>query len=471
VLNYVIPNPRGRITLNLFEAERYEPAVIVQSLIGNLVYHTNHGHYEPRLARSWTRTAPDTWTFELRENLSAENGEPITPRSFKQSLERVLRILGGSGPFPVLSNLIGYAEFIAGANNLAGILANEKSITFCFRKPVRDGLVQVLSFAPFGYIAAENFNPDGTWKDDFHFISSGPYRFANIASETEFLLDRQRHWTLPFAPTAPERIRFLSSMPKTMDLSQAWIVDAFTSEFSPPEWLQKFSLTPEYLNAILLGNLSTGYFADLRIRQGFKSLVNKFIRHLPESWGAHIRCESFYPRPQQALPDVRFNFPMPTQPLLIEGEDPKKTDPRSIVWSVLKSALQEANLPYQFKGNVANMKDFSNTNFDIRIRGSATGNKPEAWGLKIIFGSELGIRLPDPRGRVLQLIQAFEDGQISDPDFTNKFIAAVEEDAAILPVSRSGGQLFLSSQISRESLSPNLNIIRFDQLSIDSQNF
>jgi hypothetical protein len=162
---------------------------------------------------------------------------------------------------------------------------------------------------------------------------------------------------------------------------------------------------------------------------------------------------------------------MPTQPLLIEGEDPKKTDPRSIVWSVLKSALQEANLPYQFKGNVANMKDFSNTNFDIRIRGSATGNKPEAWGLKIIFGSELGIRLPDPRGRVLQLIQAFEDGQISDPDFTNKFIAAVEEDAAILPVSRSGGQLFLSSQISRESLSPNLNIIRFDQLSIDSQNF
>src|SRR5688572_28555930 len=66
-LRYILWKPRAPITLNLFEAERYEAAVVVQPLIGNLVYYSNFGRYQPRLAQKWERVGPNVWSFELHQ--------------------------------------------------------------------------------------------------------------------------------------------------------------------------------------------------------------------------------------------------------------------------------------------------------------------------------------------------------------------------------------------------------------------
>jgi MarR-like DNA-binding transcriptional regulator SgrR of sgrS sRNA len=82
-LNYILTPNNIPITLNLYEAERYAPAVIVQQLIGNLVYYSNHGRYEPRISESWERVSPTQWDFKIKSGYTCENGEVITARSFK----------------------------------------------------------------------------------------------------------------------------------------------------------------------------------------------------------------------------------------------------------------------------------------------------------------------------------------------------------------------------------------------------
>jgi MarR-like DNA-binding transcriptional regulator SgrR of sgrS sRNA len=86
-LEYVILDPRDPITLDLYEAERYEPAVVVQSLIGNLVYFSNHGRYEPRLAKQWQRVKPDLWQFELAVGVRTHSQYLVTCAAIKNSFK------------------------------------------------------------------------------------------------------------------------------------------------------------------------------------------------------------------------------------------------------------------------------------------------------------------------------------------------------------------------------------------------
>ena len=155
-LNYVLWQPRAPITLDLYEAERYEAAVIVQQLIGNLVYYSNFGRYEPRLAKKWQRVSPQIWSFEMHTNLFCENGEPITPESLKRSIMKSIRFMNKSGEVPVLSRLVGFKEFLDGNSSLPGISSHGNFIDFEFTRPMRDGVLQILSFAQFGYICSEN---------------------------------------------------------------------------------------------------------------------------------------------------------------------------------------------------------------------------------------------------------------------------------------------------------------------------
>jgi MarR-like DNA-binding transcriptional regulator SgrR of sgrS sRNA len=473
-LQYIIYKPRVDITLNLYEAERYEPAIIVQSLIGNLVYFSNQGRYEPRLAKTWQRLAPNKWKFDLLPNLYAQNGEPITPTSFKKSIERTLKFLSKKEGFPILMYLSGFREFMDGASELKGIKAEDNALIFEFDQPVRDGLLQVLSFAPFGYIASENLNEDGSWRDDLKFVSSGPYRVVSVEKGKRYVLQKRQDWVPGFAENSPETIEFSHTIPDHFTNDGAYILDTFMATIEPPTIFQKYPLVPEYLNPILLGNLQIGYFSDVRVRNQFKELLNKHRSELPAQIGAHSRSRFFYPSQAPQAKSVNISSGIhqkPMHPLIIEGEEPlgSSTDARSIAWKVLKGALEEANLPFRFAQNKTTMKSLGDAAYDIRIRGASTGAGAEAWGLKILFCSELGPRFPDPGLHVCNLIERYEADKISEADFAQRFSQIVEDDAAIIPITHYGIQLYVSPRIKTNSLSPTLAVMRFDQLEVEAQ--
>ena len=470
ILNYIIYSPRSPVTLDLYEAERYEPAIIVQSLVGNLVYYSNQGRYEPRLAKQWERTSPDKWEFKLHDGLLCENGEKINAESFRESLFRTIRYLAKSGDVPILSDLEGYEQFLSGRKEISGITFLNNTIMFKFRKPVRDGLVQILSFAPFGYICKENLKEDGSWKDETKFISSGPYKIMKVDIGTEYIIEKRPEWNLDFSKNAPDQIRFLHKMPSEMSENEEWIFDSFTNNVNAPEKLTKYPLVPEYISPIIFGNLQHGYFSNLNNRLYIKDLIAKHRSNLPETWGPHSRSSRFYPGQNNFAKAATASIPkltLPNYDLVIEGTEPTEdTTPRSYSWNVLKVALNEAGIKYKFAGNDSTSKDVNNPNYDIRIRGSSIGGGVEAWGLRVLFCSDLGPNFPDPSGRICKAIVDYEGDRLSEIEFANRFLETVDSDCAIVPISHYGIQLYLSSGIMRESLSPALAILRFDKMDI-----
>lgn len=81
----------------------------------------------------------------------------------------------------------------------------------------------------------------------------------------------------------------------------------------------------------------------------------------------------------------------------------------------------------------------------------------------------MGINFPDPDNRVCNLIQAYENEKLSYNEFSKSFFEAVDEEAAILPVSHYGIKFFISKSINQELISPLLAIVKFDQIGINNE--
>lgn len=476
-LNYIIIKPRQNINLNIFESEKYEPAIIVQQLVGTLVYYSNFGRCEPRLAESWERTDEYTWKFNLKDNLFCENGEHITPNSFKKSLEKSLYIYEKMGGVPVLSSLKGYQKFQNENHNstninelepLDGLIANESQLIFKFDQKIKSGLLQILAFTPFGYICSENFTSEGKWKNDLKFISSGPYIVDSIEIGKKYTLAKNPKWT-DFKEHAPSKIYFTHS-DTNIDNTSPTIIDAFTNEYKSTS-LNQYQLVLEYLNSILLGNTEKGYFKSILNRQKFKSLTAKVNNDtLPSKFGVNIRSNTFYPNQQitltPTLQSTQFDLERPTSPLIIEGSLPIEGTARWYAWTVLKKTLDSLNFPYKFAGNESSFAEITNKNYDIRIRGSSIGGGVEAWGLFVSFCSSMGINFPDPDGRVCSLINDYEKDKLNDEELSDQFFPIIEEQAAILPISHYGVNMFISDHLDTTTFSPLMAIMKFDQINI-----
>lgn len=492
-LNYVILNPRTPITMNLIEAEKYESAVVVQQLIGTLTYFSNTGRYEPRLAQSWTFDENKKWTFRLRAGLKCENGEEITPQSYKKSLERSLFIYSKIGGVPLLNFLEGYDEFILANKDvkelkdifpIQGISTTTNDIEFTFNKKIRSGLLQILSFSPLGYLCEGNFNSAGEWADSEKLISSGPYTLQKISIGKEYLLERNPNWS-DFSENSPQRILVTHQLPSEDQIEQVpRVVDAFTSDIKIPV-LENYRLVPEYFNSVLLGNLQQGVFKDINVRSIFAAeFANVKNSIIPISFGIHTRADSFYPTqatqitPPQASAEEIFQKTIHAneksslleylkgKKLIIEGEIPPEGNFRWSSWQVLEKTIKNLGMKYEFSKTPANFEHTTSPKYDIRIRGSSIGGGVEPWGLFVIFCSSMGIKYPDPSDRVCQMVQKYENGEINLEQITQDFLSVVQEDKAIMPVSHYGVQLYISNHIEADSLSPLMSIMRFDQMRI-----
>jgi hypothetical protein len=153
--------------------------------------------------------------------------------------------------------------------------------------------------------------------------------------------------------------------------------------------------------------------------------------------------------------------------LIIEGNEPDEKSHRYASWQVLKRALDHAGLTYRFANNETNWHTWSSRDYDLRIIGTSIGGSASPLSIEFVFCSIIGSQLPDPSGRVCGLLDDFAKEKVELLEFEKKFLEIVDDDAAIVPISHFGVQLFLSPSINPKSLSPALNVIRFDQLEME----
>lgn len=469
-LNYVFGNPPTKIPLNLYEAERYENAVIVQQLIGNLVVYSNKGRYEPSVAKSWERQADGTWNFELHSHFKCENGEIITASGFKKSIETSIRYLSRESEVTIFSKLKGYKAFVSGkSSEIEGIKASNDKLGFEFESPVRSGLIQVLSFAPFGYICSENRKENGEWKDDSVFISSGPYKITEHNPGVSHTIKRRSGWPV-WNKDAPEIVHFTYSLVGLNEENQATVYDSFLVPKEIPSYLKRYKLVPEYLSPIVLRPSALNrFFANKDNRVSLRNALQLEKKSLPEEFDNHSKAEYFYQtQPPKNLSASNIStVKAPEHPLIIQGNEPKPGERKYVPWTLLKQALKNLNWQFEFDNKPPSFAALNTKSADIQLQAWSVGGGAEAWVIDSIFYSDLGPHFPDPSGEIKSALKRYDEGVLSDQDFVDSFNQSVFEDAAILPVSHFGVMMYFSDHIDLTTISPLICIMRFNQIGLD----
>ena len=471
MLNYILrPDSKSKtpISLDLFEAERYEAAVVVQQLVGNLIYYSNHGKYEPRLPESFEQISATEWIFTLRPGFRCNDGEEITAAGFKRSIELTILGLSHLNSVPIFKELVGYDSFLAGHASLSGIRTDGDRISFEFNSPMRDGLLQTLAFAPYGYICAANRKPDGTWINQNKFVSSGPYRVKANLPNNGFELEQREDWPLK-AARSPKVVQVIQDFSILVSALGPTIIDTRARLENILSSYKSLKLVPEYLAPIILGGIEEmNFFSRVENRIRLRAAVEKSRTASPDYWKTFSQSQYFYPSKRYPISNdvVGCDMDKPIAPLVIEGEEPIPDTINFVKWQILESALKCLNWDYTFAVNVSTFATKSDPSVDIRIPNPAIGVALEAWGISSFFCSFLGGNLPDPSGRIRRLVEIFETGEITEQEFTTQFGASVSEDSAVLPLGHYGLQFYLSPEIRESSLSPLLSIVRFEDLEI-----
>jgi hypothetical protein len=475
-LNYVVIRTITHTGLSIYDAEPYPAAIVAQQLIGNLVYYSNFGRYEPRIARSWTRPDLKSWSFEIREGFVCENGEAITAGSFRKSLERSIRIQEKHGGALVFRQLDGFKEFIAGKGSLAGISAIENRLVFKFKTPIREGLLEALSYAPYGYLAAENFDADLTWKNQSKFVSSGPYKVTSVSIGEKITLQKRPDWNGDFVDNSPDTVNVTYKEPANAPASHPVIIDVTRRA---PENIDSslgvFKSVPEYMMAVVLGNLGSGFFASLENRRAFKERIEaERSTSIPQSLALWVRAESFYPNQLEQSPEdrkesnskFRHKFGKTNGPIRIQGYRPPKNSNRIHMENLVTKVLDDAGLQYEFTETDDTMGAFSDKSADVRVVAQSIGGEVRPWTINVLFCSPLSVGYPDPSGRICELIRNYDVGKIESSTVTKNFLEFVEQDAAVFPMIHYGIHLYLSPSVDRSSFGPLFSVLKFDQLRI-----
>lgn len=120
---------------------------------------------QPALASGWNVSADQrVWTFKIRPDAKAANGEAVTATDVKTSLQRVAKRSANSGVTDYLAPISGFATFTAddAAPDLAGIVVtDEHTVTITLDKPYAE-FDLLLGNPAFGIVHSSPSGPSTT---------------------------------------------------------------------------------------------------------------------------------------------------------------------------------------------------------------------------------------------------------------------------------------------------------------------
>src|SRR5271165_2106574 len=145
---------------------------IDELIFDSLVRRDEHFELQPWLAESWEISNPQTYVFHLRKGVRFHNGQPLTSRDVKWTLDSLL-----TGKIR--------SSKAAAYNKIDRIDApDDYTVVFHLKEPMASLLWNLsdgaIGIVPYG--SGENFNQ--------HPIGSGPFRFVSAQQDKEVIIER-----------------------------------------------------------------------------------------------------------------------------------------------------------------------------------------------------------------------------------------------------------------------------------------
>ena len=165
-----------------------QSARIDEMLFDSLVRKDEHFELKPWLAESWEIPDPQTYVFHLRKGVRFHNGQPLTSRDVKWTLDSLLTGKIRSSKTATYNGIDhidapdDYTVIIHLKEPMASLLWN-----------LSDGAIGIV---PYG--SGEEFNKNP--------IGSGPFRFVSAQQEKEVIIERNpNYWA---APAKLQQVKF-----------------------------------------------------------------------------------------------------------------------------------------------------------------------------------------------------------------------------------------------------------------------
>jgi peptide/nickel transport system substrate-binding protein len=161
---------------------------IDELLFDSLVRRDEHFELKPWLAQSWEISNPLTYVFHLRQDVRFHNGQPLTSRDVKWTLDSLL-----TGKIR--------SSKVAAYNKIDHIDApDDSTVIFHLKEPMASLLWNLsdgaIGIVPYG--SGEDFNKNP--------IGSGPFRFGSAQQDKEVVVERNpSYWG---TPAKLERVEF-----------------------------------------------------------------------------------------------------------------------------------------------------------------------------------------------------------------------------------------------------------------------
>lgn len=465
-VTFFFPELRPELSSEIRDIEDLSNNLVFAPAIGTLVTYFSDERPVPYLAKKWWLDG-NRWIFELRDQLSCENGEPINATNFAESLARTIRIYSSGGDHPVFRRIKGYRQLVSGrASGLEGIRADGNRLIFEFEGRDFSGFLEHLTMAPFGFVCSANFEGD-KWKDRSTIISSGPFRFAGMPDDRSYHLIARENFLPEFAS------KFKNIVVRRGDLGQfkkhvgPKVIELFDPQDNHLEGFAQIRQMPQGLYILAL-NHKRATFESKTVRQLFARMFKEELRRLPFESKGYFKTERFYFNDKIELSEI------PKSSHVQEHS----SKPTSIVMKIANNkvhlALQEIaertskrlgwSITFDTDPSKTFLREHERTNFDLVVLGSEIGGGYESWIIDMLFCSDVGSRWPDPSGQICEFARKTASGEISPDSVAQQFQDLLTDDAAAIPTFHRGGFYLLSKDLDIKSLGPMVTRIRFEDV-------
>ena len=237
---------------------------IDELLFDALVRRDEHFNLQPSLAEQWEIPDPLTYIFHLRHDVKFHNGEPLTARDVKWTLDS---LLSGKLISPKASTY----------NSIASVDApDDWTVILHLNKPYAS-LLWNLSDGAFGvvpYGSAGNFSQQP--------IGSGPFRFVSARQDRDLVIERNdQYWG---SKAKLERVRFIvvpDETTRALELRKGSgdvlinALNADTVRALKPESNLQIDVTSGSNYAYIALNTRDPILKDVRVRQAIAYAVDR----------------------------------------------------------------------------------------------------------------------------------------------------------------------------------------------------
>lgn len=475
-LRFYLVRSNHQPSLDIADSDHIGNLLFMQHLVGTLVKYQSSGRYKPSLAETWSSSDDQRiWTFNLRKGQYCDDGTEITPSSFKKSfMGSLVRYASKKNP-PVFDKLVGWDIFLKEGNaSSLGITSDEHSIVFEFETPVKGGLLELLGMPYFGYICEKNFS-EGVWESKGKIISSGPYRIKEWNEGQNPVLEKRSNW-FNFAKNSPDivHIENVGSLEDIPAYPRKTIFDSLPKQedILPQGYTQIHEIPTTFLPIVLVPHPKSIFSSDeARFEMQRLLFLNKPL--ISFSSPSYSLNNSFYPVHESKN----------TLATIIKRNDLKSIVNRKIkirsypkplganlvyLETLISKTLKESGVEFEIDNSpVPTVEDWFKPEYDIRILGADIGGGIENWVIRMMFCSNLGVRFPDPSGRICSLVEDFDNGKVEFYKYVDDFNQFLFEDASVVPIMHGGRSWFLSKDIPLNGISPVMGLPRFEDLSLE----